>query len=76
MPKHKYPVGYKFNKLTILGYLGQMGNSSRHSYYMCQCECGKVISVVNKINREYDVIVPLPDEILTVNDKSNEPKTL
>ena len=45
MTKHKYPIGYKFNKLTIIEYLGIKNN--HHSYYRCQCECGKVIDILS-----------------------------
>jgi len=48
MAKPKYPVGYKFNKLTILEFLGRMDNTSSHSYYKCQCECGKVINILSQ----------------------------
>ena len=47
MGKPKYPIGYKFNKLTIIEFLGRMGNTSRHSYYKCQCECGKTVNVLS-----------------------------
>lgn len=48
MPKHKYPIGYKFNKLTILEFLGVKKKGTRHSYYRCQCECGKIIDILSQ----------------------------
>ena len=48
MARNKYPIGYKFNKLTILEYLGRMGNKPNHSYYKCQCECGKINNVLTQ----------------------------
>lgn len=48
MGKNKYPIGYKFNKLTILEYLGARGDKHRHTYYRCQCECGKVIDILSQ----------------------------
>ncbi len=70
----------KTEKMILLGYsIGQYTFGFSDEDYK---ECGTysnpdfLRNVVNKINREYDVIVPLPDEFLTVNDKSNEPKTL
>lgn len=47
MGKPKYPVGYKFNKLTVLEFMGRMDSTSNHSYYKCQCECGKIIRVLS-----------------------------
>jgi len=46
MGKYKYPVGYKFNKLKVLEFLGSSGNN-HHSYYLCQCECGKKVKILS-----------------------------
>lgn len=46
MGKYKYPVGYKFNKLKVLEFLGGSGNN-HHSYYLCQCECGKKVKILS-----------------------------
>lgn len=43
--KRKYPDGYKFNKLTIVGYLGREKSKEKHSFYKCQCECGNIINI-------------------------------
>lgn len=48
MGKHKYPIGYKFNKLTIIEFLGRMDNTSNHSYYKCRCECGKIVNILTQ----------------------------
>lgn len=49
MGKHKYPIGYKFNKLTIIEFLGKDGNNDgTHCYYKCQCECGKVVKILSQ----------------------------
>lgn len=46
MSKKNYPVGYKFNKLTILEYMGSMDkDKNKHCFYKCQCECGKIIYI-------------------------------
>lgn len=47
MGKHKYPIGYKFNKLTIIEYLGKLDNNN-HTYYKCECECGKIIKILSQ----------------------------
>ncbi len=47
MGKNKYPVGYKFNKLTIIEFLGCLDNK-HHAYYKCQCECGKIITILTQ----------------------------
>ena len=46
MTKPKYPIGYKFNKLTIVEYLGHLDKKSHHCYYLCQCECGKKVKIL------------------------------
>lgn len=48
MGKPKYPIGYKFNKLTVIEFLGSNENSNHHSYYKCQCECGKVVKILSQ----------------------------
>ncbi|MCI8446083.1 MAG: hypothetical protein HFH31_01160 [Bacilli bacterium] len=48
MGKHKYPIGYKFNKLTIIEFLGSAEDKNRHSRYRCQCECGKTVNVLTQ----------------------------
>ncbi len=45
MGKHKYPIGYKFNKLTIIEYLGRISQDPKHNFYKCECECGKTIVI-------------------------------
>ena len=46
MSKKKYPVGYKFNKLTVLEYMGSMDkDKNNHCFYKCRCECGKTIYI-------------------------------
>ena len=47
MGKPKYPVGYKFNKLTILEFLGRNGKKGNRNYYKCQCECGKIVKILS-----------------------------
>lgn len=44
MAKNKYPIGYKFNNLTIIEYLGQIDNTN-HCFYKCRCKCGKIIKI-------------------------------
>ena len=48
MAKPKYPIGYKFNNLIITEYLGQIKNSSNHTYYKCKCNCGKEIIILSQ----------------------------
>lgn len=48
MAKQKYPIGYKFNKLIIIEFLGRIKENDNHSYYKCQCECGKIINVLSQ----------------------------
>lgn len=43
--KRKYPDGYKFNKLTIIDYLGRAKSKGKHSFYKCQCDCGNIINI-------------------------------
>ena len=43
--KHKYPIGLKFNKLTIIEYCGNLDKKHHHSFYKCRCECGKIITI-------------------------------
>ena len=40
MSKNKYPIGFKFNKLTIIDYL-------ENNRCLCKCECGKIINIKN-----------------------------
>lgn len=44
--KQRYSKGYKFNDLTVLEYLGNMGEKGNHTFYKCQCVCGKIIRVL------------------------------
>ena len=52
MAKNKYPVGYKFNYLTILEYCGKEKNSN-HCFYKCKCDCGNIITIrTQAINKQ------------------------
>ncbi len=46
MAKSKYLIGYKFNKLTIIEFLGRRGNNN-HYYYRCRCECGNIVDILS-----------------------------
>jgi hypothetical protein len=35
-------TGKKFNRLTVIGYLGRRSHSSA---WMCQCDCGAIVEV-------------------------------
>ena len=49
----RYPKGYKFNDLTVLEYLSYMGEKGNHTFYKCQCKCGKIIRVLShNINKQ------------------------
>lgn len=48
MGKPKYPIGYKFNKLTIIKFLGRKNEKDNHSYYRCQCECGRIVDILSQ----------------------------
>lgn len=43
--KHKYPLGYKFNKLTIIEYCGNLDKKYHHCFYKCKCECGRIVNI-------------------------------
>lgn len=45
MKNNKYPIGYEFNNLTVIEYLGQIKKCDNHSYYKCQCSCGKTTNI-------------------------------
>lgn len=43
LPRADKLVGHKFNRLLITDYLGS--NQSRHSVYLCECDCGAEVEV-------------------------------
>lgn len=46
MSKNKYPIGFKFNKLTIIDYL-------ENNRCLCKCDCGNIITINSyKINKQ------------------------
>lgn len=52
MSNNKYPIGYKFNKLTILKFVGKIKNTP-HNYYQCKCDCGNIVYVRSQnINKQ------------------------
>ena len=42
--RKKYPVGYKFNHLTILKYIDKK-DKNRHFFCQCKCDCGNIIDI-------------------------------
>ena len=42
--REKYPVGYKFNHLTILKYINKK-DKNRHFFCQCKCDCGNIIDI-------------------------------
>ena len=51
--KHKYPIGYKFNKLTIIEHLGKINKNNHQYYYKCKCDCGNIITIISgNINKQ------------------------
>lgn len=46
MGRNKFPIGLKFNHLTIVEYLGSQGDKNRHTRYRCICDCGKTVDVL------------------------------
>lgn len=50
--KFKYPIGYRFNSLTIIGYLGAI-DSNNHTCYLCKCDCGNIRKImVHNLQRQ------------------------
>lgn len=48
MAKSKYSIGYKFNNITIIEYLGELKKGTQHCYYKCRCKCGKEINILSQ----------------------------